>query len=56
MICPFMTQDPVNDAKPCVDSCALRFKNACSLNVIAQSLYHNAKTNDANHQKVQEKA
>mgnify|MGYP005761934449 CR=1 FL=1 len=42
MICPFMTQDPVKDPKPCVESCALRFKNACSLNVAAQSIYHQA--------------
>lgn len=44
MICPFMTSDPVSDPKPCVKSCALNFKNHCSLNVIAQSLYEQTKT------------
>ncbi len=44
MICPFMTKDPVSDPKPCINSCALNFKNHCSLNVMAQSLYEQAKT------------
>lgn len=48
MICPFMTTDPVSDPKPCIDSCAMRFKNACSLNVIAQSVFHQAKRSESN--------
>lgn len=44
MICPFMTKDPVSDPKLCINSCALYFKNHCSLNVMAQSLYEQAKT------------
>lgn len=39
MICPFMTKDPVNSPIPCVDSCGLRFKGMCSINVLAQSKY-----------------
>lgn len=56
MICPFMTTDPVNDPKPCIDSCALRYKDACAFNVAAQSIYHKVKTDDSNRQKSSEKA
>ena len=55
MICPFLTTD-VNDLKPCIDTCALCFKNFCSFNAIAQTMYHNAKAADANRQKDHEKA
>ena len=54
MICPFMTKDPVTDPKPCVDSCALRFKSACSLNVAAQSIYHQVKASNRQEKSAEE--
>lgn len=54
MICPFMTTDPASDMKPCVQHCALRYKNMCSFNVIAQALYKQTKQIATNPEKAQE--
>jgi hypothetical protein len=48
MICPLMAKDAIKEPKYYVDSCAMKFKNHCSLNIIAQSLYYQAKM--SNHQ------
>lgn len=40
MVCPFMTKDPIKEPVSCVDACALKYKGMCSINVLAQTKYH----------------